>query len=182
MGWMERIRAQERAAVSLVELMLVVALMMIVVVAFGNQLTGAYRFTEVARDESAAIDDLQVAVQFLEREVRSAECIKYADPGSGTGHKVELETHHAQQNGRYMSRYEIDATTGQLTRTADGVTSVLVDGIDAAANTFSYAGPVDGQRRWGRLDIDLKIQGWRDHGTRRVETTLTARNAEQTCI
>ncbi len=170
-----RKRLGAEGGLSVVELMTALTLMLIVGVAAGSTLVSTVSATSTLEDETAALDDLRVSMAQIEREFRSAECVREpapvtpGDPASGATLRFVTRAN----GGSYEVTYAI--VDGALNRTEDGVTTVVTDGLVEPDTTFTYT---ETPRR--SIEVAFVVEG-DDGDHRRLSTTVAGRNAWRTC-
>lgn len=170
-----RRRLADQGGMSVVEMVTAVTLMVIVGIAAGSTIVSTMQATSALEDESAALDELRVAMAQLEREFRSAECVREplpVNPGDPTSSGT-LRFTTRSNGGSYEVTYSVD--TGTLIRTRDGVDKVISDGLVEPDTTFTYT---ETPRR--SIDVAFVVEG-DDDDRRRLTTTVAGRNAWRTC-
>lgn len=170
-----RARGAGEAGLSVVELMTALTLMLIVGITAGSTLVSTVSATSTLEDETAALDDLRVSMAQLEREFRSAECVREPNPVNpgepASGSTLRFTTR--SNGGAYEVTYAI--ADGALARTQDSVTSVITEGLVEPDATFTYT---ETPRR--SIEVAFVVEG-DDGDRRRLSTTVAGRNAWRTC-
>lgn len=169
----ERLGAE--AGLSVVELMTALTLMLIVGITAGSALVSTVSATSTLEDETAALDDLRVSMAQIEREFRSAECVREpnpVDPGDpASGSTLRFTTR--SNGGSYEVTYAV--VDGALNRTEDGVTTVITRGLVEPDTTFTYT-------ETPRRSVEIAFVAEGDDGDRRrLDTLVAGRNAWRTC-
>lgn len=173
-GRLLAVRCLAEAGISLLEVVVATSLFGVVVALFGPTMTSAFHAGRVIDNESRAIDEIEVAVARLDRELRSARCI--AEPAAGgSGPRLSFTTM-ADRAGAYDVTYSV--TGGRLLRTTASGTSEVGEGLVVTSQEFTHvANP--GQR--GTVTITLRVRFEDSHGPRAITTTIAGRNAWASC-
>jgi len=156
---------------SLVETLIALALLSLIVPVLGPIMVSSARSGSELQTHSEVVDELQLQVAQIARELRSAECIyEPAENTSGTTLRFLTDAN--------SSSYEVSYSVvdGALVRTRDTTVRGVGRGIVGPASPFlQIANP----RR--SVEIDLQIRLDDDQGAKRVRTTVAGRNAWRTC-
>lgn len=152
------------------------SLMMITGTVFGSLLVSSQNATKALTDQSQALDELRIAVDTIERQLRSAECIREPsapNPGdAATGSRLRFTTRDDQ--GSYEVTYEV--VGGELIQTRDASSRVVSAGPLVGAETaFEY---LETPRRSVDLTFTLDVE---DREDRQIATTVAGRNAWRSC-
>ncbi len=184
-------RLHGEAGLTVTEMAIGTALMMIVVAMTGSVLVNdVFRVSQVEA-ESRAVTELRTAVGRIERDVRSASCIYEPLPSapgaSQAGARLDLDTEAGAGAGRRVA-YEVTAD-GELTFTdvtAGGSPVVLFEGLDAATRdqVFNHFAPdpyasSPSKAQHSRVGINLvgHVDAPNHSSKRNLDTVVTARNA-----
>jgi len=164
-------RGRGDAGVTLVELVVSLAVMSIAFLVVGGVLISALTSSNRLQASSAAVDEGRRASARIDRELRSATCIR--EPAVGTpGDTLIFDT--VADGPSHRVTYEV--TGGQLTRQQDaGTAATVANGLVAGEPTFSQvATPLR------TVQVGLTVAS-ANGGTYRLTTTIAGRNAWRTC-
>ena len=163
------------AGLSLVEVVIAVALISIVGMAIGSTLTSSMQATSSLERQSRGLDEARIAMQQIEREFRSAECV--AEPaitvegGSASATRLRFTTRVG--GGEYEVTYRVEG--GVLYRAQGGVEHVTAREVLADPVPFTVR---DRARR--TLDVSIAVQP-QGKEIRVVEGSIAGRNAWRDC-
>lgn len=168
-------RLRGEGGFSVAETMTALMLMVIVGTTVGSTLASQMQATASLESESQTVDTLRVAITHLEREFRSAECVREPVPPSlGTTVSGPTLRFTTRSNGG-SSEVTYTVENGALLRSEDGVQNEIADEMVDADQTFTY---VETPRR----SIDVRFVIEPANGNRReLMTTVTGRNAWRNC-
>jgi prepilin-type N-terminal cleavage/methylation domain-containing protein len=157
---------------TLVELMVSLAVMTLLSTLVGGVLVSAMRATGSLEASAAAVDEGRRISAGLDRELRSATCIRLPAVGA-PGNRLVFDTRANGVDQRVT--YAVDA--GRLTRQidlgpADTLSERLAPGITAAFT--QQATPLR------TVQVDVTLQSSKG-GTYRLTTTIAGRNAWRAC-
>lgn len=167
--------ATRQGGFTLVEVVIAVSLLSIVGGVLGSTMVSSMQATSSLDRQSRGLDELRVAMQRIEREFRSAECV--AEPviavagGSASGTTVRFKTRIG--GGSYEVTYRIEA--GVLYRTRDGAEEIIASELLVVPAPFTLR---DTARR--TLDVLLTVQP-QGKETRVLESSMAGRNAWRDC-
>lgn len=158
--------------ISAVEVMVATTLMVAVVAVVGPVMASSFGSGATLQDESRAADELKLAVERIDREVRAAECI-HAPAAGSSGSLLSFRTH-VGTGGPFDVSYRVE--DGDLVRRVDGDQTVA-EGLVASGSEFTHSASV-GSRAKIAIAFDVAVG---TSGTRHLETTITGRNAWTSC-
>ena len=164
-------RARDERALTLVEMMIGLALLALVVPVLGPLMVSSMRSGGELQAQSEVVDELQLQVQAIARELRSAECI-YEPAENSSGDRLRFLT---TANGDH---YEVtyDVADGELVRTRDATSRDVGRGLVGSSAPFAQ---IANPRR--SVEIDLHVQLDDDQRPKELRTTVAGRNAWRTC-
>jgi prepilin-type N-terminal cleavage/methylation domain-containing protein len=157
--------------VTLVELMISMALMGLVVAIVAATLGLAQRTTNRIESSSNAIDAARLVSATLDRELRSAVCIKEPVPNQPAPRNV-LTFQTAASPGAGITYEIVDDT---VTRTENGATRTVVEHVGATTTAFQQL-----MTPLRTVVVDIPIRS--DNGGEfHLQTTVAGRNAWGQC-
>ena len=157
--------------VTLVELMISMALMGLVVAIVAATLGLAQRTTNRIESSSNAIDAARLVSATLDRELRSAVCIKEPVPNQPSPRNV-LTFQTVASPGAGIT-YEIVGDT--VTRTENGSSRTVIDNVGATSTAFAQL-----MTPLRTVVVDIPIQS-ANGGEFHMQTTVAGRNAWGQC-
>lgn len=135
-------QARSSDGVTLVELLVVLVLLAVIGSLIGTSVTRGLRADAQARSRIEALEDMQLAMERMSREIRAADPLRVADD-----HEVEVQVRRQDSCRRFTYLYdpadrELTATEERLESDCETVTGsfgpqVLLRDVDAS---FSYWG------------------------------------------
>ena len=170
----ERIRRAARhgdAGTTLVELLVTMVVMAIASVVIGTVLVSAQQVTNRMQNSAAAVDSARLISASLDRELRSASCIR-APGDNQTGNTLTFKS--------VVDRKVVELTyvvgDGAVTRRIDGGAALTV--IEHVGTTTTAFRQVTTPLR--TIVVDIPIES--DHGgVFQLQTTVAGRNVWRSC-
>ncbi len=166
---------EDEGGFSIAEVMVAVMVLGIATVAITSMLVSTTRATVTIEEESRSVDELRVAMGRIEREFRSAECVREPDPAgvgdSATGSTLRFTTRVG--GGTKEITYSISG--GVLSREVDSQSYPLAVDVVDGAEAFTYE---ETPRR--SVDVVLTVQP-AGGNARELRTTIAGRNAWRSC-
>lgn len=161
---------------SLLELTIAVTLLGAVVAVFGPVMTSSLRSGRVVQNESRAIDEIRVAVDRIDRELRSA-CVVTAPVENSGGSTLTFDTQ-ADSSGTYTVTYSVDSE-GNLVRTRDGVSQSVAEGLVVTSEEFTHTLNNTGTR--AEIQVAMQARFEDENDPRLVSTVIAGRNTWSGC-
>jgi len=158
--------------VTVVEVSLAMILVTVALGAFGPMLTTSLRSATSVQSQSENLDNLQIALTSIERELRSADCIT-SPAENAQGATLDFTT--TANNTNYEVVYSLSG--GKLTRTATPGTTALI--AEHVVNTTDAFQQVATPRR--TVVVTFRVQSSGSAPARSITTTVAGRNAWRTC-
>lgn len=166
---------REQSALSLFEVMVAVSLIGAVVAFLGPVMTSSLRAGRVLVNESRAVDEIQSSMDRIDRELRSA-CEVSSPAADSSASTLTFKTQ-ADRAGTYEVTYE--AIDGQLTRTEDGTTQQIGEGLVVTSEEFTHTQNNTGTRAEIGIDIDVRFED--SNSPRSIQTVVSGRNTWSGC-
>ncbi len=167
-GPVSRLRGEE--GVTLVELMVSMAIMTLVIALAGPTLLSAMEATNRVERTQSTVDDAQLIVARLDRELRSATCIS-APAVNASGNTLTFDMLTA--SGEAEVTYSV--TVGGVSRTEGSATEVLANDVGATTTAFTQvATPLR------TIEVAIPLVS-ANGGSFVLRTTIAGRNAWRSC-
>lgn len=166
---------EDEGGFSVAEIMVAVMVLGIATVAITSMLVSTTRATVTIEEESRSVDELRVAMGRIEREFRSAECVREPDPAgvgdSATGSTLRFTT----LVGGTSKEITYSISGGVLYREVGSQSYPLAVDVVDDAEAFTYE---ETPRR--SVDVVLTVQP-AGGNARELRTTIAGRNAWRSC-